>query len=103
MFVDDETEVDFRLLYLSEHVLQASRVYEKKRWLEHFFKSKLLGPQDIGHYILAVNKTNYIIERITINRQSRIAMLAKGFSYLLKRAIIWDRGHGGARDHSLAH
>src|SRR6266567_5918146 len=99
MFVDDKAEVCLGLLHLPENILETGGVNYIDRWLQHIFEPESFGLQEIRHHVLTVNDTDYVIERLAVDRQPRIAMLLKSLRNLLQRAIARNRRHFRARYH----
>src|SRR5436189_5546404 len=83
-------------------MFEARSVYDIQRWLQHIFESKLLRTQEIRHYVLTVNKTDYVVKRLAIDGQTRVAMLVKRFCNLFQVACTWNRRHFCSGNHSLA-
>jgi hypothetical protein len=103
MLVDYETKMHFRLLHLAQHVFEPCGVNDIQRRLQNIFEFEFLRMQQIRHDVFAVYEPAHVVKRLSIHRQTRVAMLIESLRDLFEIAGVRNCRHLGAWHHRLAH
>ena len=68
MLVNDKPKVSFGFLHLAQYVFEPASIYDVHGRLQYGFELEILWLQKVRNQILAVDETDHVIHRVTINR-----------------------------------
>ena len=100
-FIDHKRHMDMRFAHAQQQVEHRHCRRYKKHVVRNISQTEVHPTAPVGEQIFDVHKTEYMIQRVLIDRQSRVESLVHGFHDLTERCCSLNRNNIGPRDHHI--